>query len=226
MKIGILGGTFDPIHNGHLEIARQSAAVFGLEAVWLMISNRPPHKTSRPLTGAFHRYAMATLATADESSIRPCSWELERPAPTYTVEVLAHFDQLFPETTFCFIAGSDSLKDIHLWREYAKLLRENCFVFVQRPGETVDIGSLGIAEGLKDLVSAARPKDAPQLQRGRSFLIDLGAPNISSTRLRRRIASGSLPPASEVPLPVLNYIAKYRLYERNRESAGESLRCH
>ena len=102
MRIGILGGTFDPIHRGHLRVARSVLGAFRLDRIYFMVSHFPPHKTKRDLTGAFHRFAMVAIDLSDERNLYASQWELERDRPSYTIETLEHFtkhcanDQFWP----------------------------------------------------------------------------------------------------------------------------------
>ena len=142
MKIGILGGTFDPIHRAHIHIARGTRAAFGLDQVWFMVANLPPHKRKDALTSSFHRFAMTVLGIQADSEFLASDWELKRPGPSYTVETLERLAADFPSHEFCFLAGSDSLRELHLWKDYDKLLQGHCFVFVQRPGAEVNLDEL------------------------------------------------------------------------------------
>lgn len=223
---GILGGTFDPIHRGHTHVAQRALEVFGLERILILVSRRPPHKPAAELTSPFHRYAMAVLETMDEPSLVPCRWELDRPAPCFTIDAMRHFQQSDPSQTFCFIAGSDSLTELNHWKEYDRLLREHCFIFVQRPGEAVDLSQLAIPPQLRERILPVRPEDRPAIQNGTSYLISLDAPDVSSTALRKILAEGGIPTPFHLSPRVLQYAKKLHLYERHQENSQKSLRCH
>jgi nicotinate-nucleotide adenylyltransferase len=213
MRTGILGGTFDPIHLGHTFIAREIAAVLSLDKVIFMVSQYPPHKKVGEISSPFHRYAMVALELMDSEKYFASQVELFRNKPSYTVDTLEEFSKSFPDEQHCFIAGTDSLSEIHLWHQYDKLFLRHCMVFVQRPGAEVDLGSLEIATNLKDLIQIVEPGDAPEIQKGRSLVLSLDAPPISSTKIRRMIASGKRPPTDQLSPSVYKYIRKYRLYE-------------
>ncbi len=220
---GILGGTFDPVHRGHSLVAHRVLKACGLDRVLFLVSRRPPHKHEPGLTSPFHRYAMTVLETLDEPNLFPCHWELARPAPSYTIEAMQHFQQRFPRQAFCFIAGSDSLRDLNHWREYDKLLTEHCFIFVQRPGEAVDLSQLPIPPHLCERIQAVQPQDKPPIRNGASYLISLEAPDVSSTALRRILAQGGIPSPFQLSPRVLQYAKKFHLYERHQEDPQESL---
>lgn len=223
MKTGMLGGTFDPIHLGHTYIAREIAEVFGLDRVIFMVSQYPPHKKAREISSSFHRYAMVALELMGTEKFYASQFELFGNKPSYTVETLKEFSRRFPDQQSCFIAGTDSLAEINLWYEYDKLFLRHCMVFVQRPGAEVDLGSLEISANLKDLIQVVKPGDAPDIQEGRSFILSLNALHISSTDIRRMIASGECPSSDYLSPSVYKYIRKYRLYEQNQDVAQESL---
>ncbi|HSR52601.1 MAG TPA: nicotinate (nicotinamide) nucleotide adenylyltransferase [Acidobacteriota bacterium] len=217
MRVGILGGTFDPVHAGHLDVARKVMRLQDLDRVLLLVARRPPHKRQRSLAGPFHRFAMAALATQEDEGLLPCAWELKRPAPSYTIEALNHFRQRHPTWSLTFIAGSDSLKELHSWRDYAKLLQEFSFTFVQRPGETVDLKSLELPTPLRERITTADVSEPLDIHPGTSLLIRLDAPDVSSTRLRQTLSSGGTPKDGAMPDSVLRYARKFGLYERSQD---------
>jgi nicotinate-nucleotide adenylyltransferase len=226
VKIGILGGTFDPVHAAHLHLARRVRQVFSLDAVWFMVAHLPPHKEKHAVSSGFHRYAMAVLAVQEEKEIYASSWELERSHTSFTVDTLDTLRNESPEDDFCFIAGSDSLLDIHSWKDCGRLLLEHCFIFVQRPGLEVDLERIPLSGRLKEVIQPVFPDSDKSIQAGRSFLISLDAPPVSSTSIRRAIAAGQLPNADCLPASVLSYILKNRLYEHHPSSSEKGLRDH
>ncbi len=223
MRIGILGGTFDPIHQAHIHIARGTRLAFGLDQVWFMVANLPPHKRKDPITSPFHRFAMTAAAIQDEPHFYASDWELRRPGPSYTIETLACLAADFPSHEFCFLAGSDSLREIHLWKDYDKLLLRHCFIFVQRPGAEVDLDQLQGAGWLRQVIRPIEENKQPSIQPGRSFLINLDSPPVSSTLIRQMLSAGVPPPEQWIPAAVRSYICKYGVYENNRGNSQESL---
>lgn len=226
MNLGILGGTFDPIHRGHTFIAHRIREIFALDQVLFMVSNLPPHKEKVRTTSSFHRYAMVVLELLYEERLCASLLELEQGGPSYTVNTLERLRNHHPENHSCFIAGSDSLREIHLWKDYATLLSEHCFVFVQRTRSETDLGQLTIDETVRRSIKVVSASDKPIIQTGQSFLINIDAPPISSTDIRRAIAAGLPPDPGSISAAVLQYIRDYRLYERNQSRSVESLQAH
>ncbi len=214
MKIGLLGGTFDPIHQGHLHIARKALEVFDLDQVHFLVARVPPHKHGESVTAEWHRFAMAALATFDQPRFRASDFELSRGGPSYTVETLDALRLLHPGHDYCFIAGGDSLKEIHLWRECGRLLREHCFVFIRRPGIEANLAGLEISDSLRNRIQVVCEKEKPSIQPGKSYLVLTDPPPVSSTEVRRSLAAGVAPGPDVVPPRVLAHIQKYRLYEQ------------
>jgi nicotinate-nucleotide adenylyltransferase len=214
LKIGILGGTFDPVHRGHTYLARWVLEAFDLSRVDLMVSRIPPHKKSRELTDPCHRHAMLELALDGEDSLYPSGWELDQPKPSYTIETMDHFRSTHPENEYCFLAGSDSLQELHLWKDYARLLEEHCLIFLQRPGSTADLNRLYIASSLKPRIRSVSEADRSHIRAGVSFLISLDAPAISSSSIRTMLTSGKEPSPDILSPAILRYIRKHRLYEK------------
>ncbi|MFQ5738427.1 MAG: nicotinate-nucleotide adenylyltransferase [Acidobacteriota bacterium] len=223
MKIGILGGTFDPIHQGHIQVARKVLRVFELDRILFMVARLPPHKQEVPITNPFYRYAMVALATAAESAMLACPWELQRQGASYTVDTMEHFSSHYPENSYCFIAGSDSLKEIHLWEDYDTLLRRFCFIFVQRPGIEVSLDQVEIGAELKRNVRVISKNDRPSIEPRSSFLIQLNPPDIQSTAIREAILCGHSPGPDILSASVLQFISKHRLYGPSQATSGKSV---
>jgi nicotinate-nucleotide adenylyltransferase len=134
-RIGIFGGTFDPIHKAHLEIARAAMAEAHLDRVLFVVAGRPPHKQDSPLTASEHRYAMVEAALAEEPHMEPNSVELEREGPSYTADTLRTLRKQFPEAALFLIIGMDSLVDLPGWREPDVILDLARLLVAPRPGE-------------------------------------------------------------------------------------------
>jgi len=219
LKIGILGGSFDPIHSGHVYIGLRLCEVLTLDQVWFMVANVPPHKDKRAVSGAYHRYAMTVLALQEHKQLLASTWELEREGRSFTIETLESVGRSWRNDRFCFIAGSDSLRDLHSWKDYDKLLLEHCCVFVQRPGFEVNVAGLPLAQALKEVIQPICSETHHEIQPGRSFLINLNPPPVSSTAIRETLASGGTPSLDWLSPAVLRYINKHRLYEDNPGSS-------
>ncbi|MEW6664844.1 MAG: nicotinate-nucleotide adenylyltransferase [Thermodesulfobacteriota bacterium] len=215
MRIGLLGGTFDPIHLGHLRMAEEVGEELSLERVYLIPSASPPHKDKKPLTPFRHRFAMARLAAAESPLLEVTDMEGRRRGLSYSIETLKEFERLFqPGLELFFIVGMDAFLEIESWRDYAELFDYAHFVVIQRPGvppERLDpfLRSLGL--GFRD-----DPKEGNFVAPSGKRLIPMEATlmEISSTKIRQRVAEGKSI-RFLVPDSVRSYIAKEGLYRRN-----------
>ncbi|MGW8178209.1 MAG: nicotinate-nucleotide adenylyltransferase [bacterium] len=213
MRVGVLGGTFDPIHLGHTYIAGKIRLAFNLDKVVFMVSKYPPHKRGKDISSAFHRYAMTILELMNEDSFHASTFELSKNRPSYTIDTMEELNACYPDDQFCFIAGTDSLQELSMWHEYAKLLRGHCLVFVQRPGAEVVLDNLEILADLKKSICEVETATDLEIRAGRSYCMSLCAPAVSSTEIRQVIASGRNPSQELISPAVYQYIRKYRLYE-------------
>jgi nicotinate-nucleotide adenylyltransferase len=186
MRLGVMGGTFDPIHLGHLVCASEVAYALGLDEVVFVPAGRPWQKEGRAIAPGEDRYEMTRLATEDDERFRVSRAEVDRPGHTYTVDTLR---ELAAEgTDLFFIAGADALAQVRTWREPEALFELATFVGVNRPGYAVD------AAGLPEVT-----------------LMDVPALDISASDCRSRVARGA-PIRYLVPTPVADYIAEHGLY--------------
>jgi len=133
MKIGVMGGSFNPIHLGHLNTAHEVAQALSLERVYFTVSGIPPHKDVENLIDSHHRYRMVELAVADNPLFRPSRMELDREGPSYTIDTMRRFRETVGGE-LCFIAGQDAIEDIGSWRSSATLLKTFDFAVATRPG--------------------------------------------------------------------------------------------
>lgn len=212
MRIGILGGTFDPIHLGHTYIAREIAQVFDLERVEFMVSRLPPHKRQGEVSDSYHRYAMVALALQNEDQLYPSGLELRRGGPSYTVDTLSFLRASSEDDSYCFIGGSDSLGEIHLWKEYDKLITEFCLVFVQRPGSELDLSYLRAFSKSGVTVQTKLQGSTPCLAGGNTYLVNLNSPSFSSSAIRHQISTCPEQVKEFLSPPVYRYIQKHQLY--------------
>ncbi len=197
-KIGILGGTFDPVHIAHLMVASEAKRACGLNRVLLMPAGAPPHKEARALTAAAHRLAMARLAVEGMEGFAVSDLELRTPGIDYTVDTLRLLRHEYPGAKLYFIVGGDSLMALDQWRSPEKLLKLAAFAAVYRPGL-----ELAVLER----------KRCELLGRfgGEITLVACPGMDISSTEVRRRAAAGQSI-AGLVPPAVGAYIAAHGLY--------------
>ena len=134
-RIAFYGGTFDPVHLGHLAVAEEVLRLFEIDELRFVPAQVAPHKVSRAVTPALHRYAMLALATQDNDRLLVSSFELDEPERSYTVDTLAHFKADLAETSITFfIMGADSWNEITSWRDWERLLAMTSHIVVTRPG--------------------------------------------------------------------------------------------
>lgn len=208
-RIGILGGTFDPIHLGHLDLGDVAVGKLKLSHLFVITSNVPPHRP-QPLASSYHRFAMVSLAVLDRPNWRAADVELRHDAPSFTSRTLGLFHQrgYLPSELF-FVIGADAFADIASWREYPKILNAAHFAVVSRPGCSVD----ELPQRLPALAaSMARPPldEVAQIEPV-IILLDAETADVSSTAIRQRRADGESI-AGLVPLHVQQHIEHHGLY--------------
>ena len=191
-----MGGTFDPIHNGHLVAASEVAYRFQLDQVVFVPTGQPWQKAGRDVTAAEHRYLMTMVATASNPRFTVSRVDIDRKGPTYTIDTLRDLRELFPDAELYFITGADSLASIMSWRDWEVMLEMANFVGVTRPGYELS----------KDML--------PLESQTGIELIEIPAMAISSTDCRERAREGE-PVWYLVPDGVEQYIAKNNLYGPN-----------
>lgn len=213
MRIGLLGGTFDPVHVGHVEAAEAARRALGLDEVRFVPARVPPHRSGAPRASAYHRFAMVALAVLDREGLVASDVELCAPAPSYTTDTLARFGRLgYHPWQLFFIAGADAFAEIATWKEYPALLDRAHFVVVSRPG--VKAGALPdrLPEIRGRMADVSRAGLASPDRAGPTvFLLDAATTDVSSTLVRDRLQKG-LSIAGLVPDAVARYIARHRLY--------------
>jgi nicotinate-nucleotide adenylyltransferase len=194
-RLGVMGGTFDPIHNGHLVAASEVQARFGLDEVIFVPTGIPWQKGEREVSPAEDRYLMTVIATASNPRFSTSRVDIERKGPTFTVDTLTDLHAQFPDHDLFFITGADALAQILSWKRVNELLELAHLVGVTRPGFHLD------DEHLPD---------------GAVSLVEVPAMAISSTDCRERVAMG-LPVWYLVPDGVVQYISKRRLYRADTD---------
>ncbi|WP_182111522.1 MULTISPECIES: nicotinate-nucleotide adenylyltransferase [unclassified Actinotalea] len=189
-RIGVMGGTFDPIHHGHLVAASEAAADLHLDEVVFVPTGRPSLKQDRPVTAAEHRYLMTVVATASNPRFTVSRVDVDRPGLTYTVDTLRDLRAQRPDADLFFITGADAIEQIFTWKDVDELWSMAHFVAVTRPGHTLS---------------------TDQIPQGAVTQLEVPALAISSTDCRARARAGE-PVWYLVPDGVVQYIAKHRLY--------------
>ena len=159
-RIGILGGTFDPIHCGHVDLGRAAERVLGLTRVYVIPSHVPPHR-QQTFASSFHRFAMAGLAIADQPNWRASDLELRHDGPSYTANTLKYFhDRGYPPSDLFFIVGADAFLDIATWRDYPRILDSTHFAVVSRPGHPATRADRSTSIASRDSCSNSSPATA------------------------------------------------------------------
>lgn len=219
-RVALFGGSFDPIHAGHLAVARAALKRFHLDEVHFIPSGRPPHKHRHVLAPFPHRYAMVALACADHPSFFPSLAEagadLSGQRVRYSIETVRHFRRLFHRSAdrLFFILGADSFLHIRTWKDYQALLGSCDFIVANRPGFSTSALRRVIPSPLLGQ-RAARGKDPEPrtiaLRRTKAYLLDTVASHISATQIRRRLREGQSI-RGLVPQRVEEYICKQALY--------------
>jgi nicotinate-nucleotide adenylyltransferase len=192
-----MGGTFDPVHHGHLVAASEVQSLFSLDEVAFVPSGQPWQKAGRSVSPAEHRYLMTVIATASNPGFWVSRVDIDRPGPTYTIDTLRDLAAQQPDAELFFITGADALEQIVSWKDADELFRLAHFVGVTRPGYVLSDDHL--------------PRDAVSL-------VEVPAMAISSSVCRERVVAGR-PVWYLVPDGVVQYIGKYRLY---RGTAAEN----
>ncbi|MGB9877602.1 MAG: nicotinate-nucleotide adenylyltransferase [bacterium] len=199
MKIGIMGGTFDPIHIGHLVAAEEARAVFRLDKVIFVPNYQPPHKPGVPVTNPEHRYAMVLLSIYTNPYFEVSRIEIERGGPSYAIDTVKEFRKLYPEAEIYFITGADAIAEILSWKQGKEILKLCKFIAVTRPGYDI--------EKVKEKLRGVDNNNVEFLK--------ITEINISSTEIRQRVKEGK--PIKYLVLDTVeNYIYKHNLYTGGR----------
>lgn len=198
-RIGLFGGTFDPVHNGHIAIAKEAFKKLALDEIILIPCGDPPHKTKKDISDKAHRLAMTEMAFSSLGGFSVSDYEIKKQTPCYSVDMLKHFKKLYPDDELFFIIGADSFHDIPTWWHYRELLSLCTIIVVSRP----DIDK-------SELFSRFAGDEAPP----RVFYLGNVAYDVSSTQIRamvyRRQDISKL-----VPDKVVQYIKKNELYTKH-----------
>ena len=211
LRLGILGGSFDPVHYGHLLLAECCREQCRLDAVWFLPTAVPPHKQDQELTPAAQRIEMLELAIAGNPAFSVCRYETDRGGVNYTVDTLSHFREEDPRRELFFLMGADMLLDLPNWRNAPRVCELALPLVVRRPNAgVIDFGCLR---------EIASPERIEQISSHQATMPEIG---ISGTELRRRVCSGQSI-RYRVPRAVEMYIETHGLY---RQSASEqAARC-
>ena len=194
LRLGVMGGTFDPIHHGHLVAASEVAAALNLDQVIFVPTGMPLQKPD--VTNSEDRYLMTVIATASNPRFNVSRVDIDREGPTYTVDTLRDIQSAYPDADLFFISGADAITQILAWKDFDELWKAAKFVAVTRPGHAMQL-----------------PDSAPA---GAIEVLEVPALSISSTDVRQRSANGD-PVWYLVPDGVVQYINKHNLYRGAHE---------
>lgn len=203
-RVGVMGGTFNPIHYGHLVTAEEALSQFNLDKVIFMPAGQPPHKANKEILPPEERYLLTVIATASNPDFVVSRLEIERKGPSYTIDTLLELhDQHMPGTELFFITGADAVWEILTWKEAERLVELTEFIAATRPGYSL--------EKFKKLHVLPDDKD---MERGKPkvSIMEIPALAISSTDIRRRVRENR-PIRYLVPEGVANYIYKCRFWK-------------
>lgn len=201
MKIGILGGTFDPIHNGHLMVGEYAYRKFALDEVWFMPNGNPPHKQGaliRQMTR--HRICMTELAIEDIPYFKLCTYEAERTEISYSYETMEHFHEVYPEHQFYFIIGADSLLTLDSWKCPKRLLQLTIILAAYRD-------DMDTPEEMDSRIHCLKQKYHGDIRLLRTPILPL-----SSSEIRQRIREG-LSCRGMLPVKTAEYIERHHIYQ-------------
>lgn len=199
LRLGIMGGTFDPIHYGHLVAAEMARSKFNLDKVLFIPTGKPPHKNRTDVSEGAMRYEMIERAIHDNPAFDISTLELERQGPSYTVDTLRVLRRTWPDHQLYFITGTDALREIFSWREAKEILMMTEFIGAERPGFDATDFLLEVQQ------------EHPEI-RGRIHCLEVPALAISSTDIRGRVKQGQ-PIRYLLPESVRHYIQQYGLYD-------------
>lgn len=201
MKIGVLGGTFNPVHKGHLSIASQLLNLKYLDKVLLVVSNCPPHKDAPDVT-AKERFEMVKIATRNEKNIEPCDIEMKREGNSYSYETMRELHKLYPDDELFFVTGADMFIDIPFWYEHEKFLKTEKILIADR------------SNAFSDEKYMEKRKEIEEKYNPDVFFVDIETPDIASCNIRENPEKYK----DFLDAEVLEYIEKNNLYKRKKQT--------
>ena len=213
-RIAFYGGSFDPVHRGHLAIANRLTELFELDEFIFVPAFQAPHKKRLAATSATDRYAMLALATNNEPNISISKIEIEVPNRPYTFDTLSRLNELLPDAQLFFVMGSDSWRDIRTWREWEKVLTLTDHIVVTRPG--YDISGEHLTVEIGDRIVDIRGQSAPRIDsddRKKIYFTDAVSLDVSASEIRKKIREEMEDWRNDVTLEVAKYIEKYQIYK-------------
>ena len=212
--IGLFGGTFDPIHYGHLRPARSAYGVLGLSRLHFMLAARPPHRQA-PQASAEQRWQMLRLAVSQEPGFIADDRELRRQGPSYTVDTVVAMRQALTDSPMCLLMGADAFLGLSSWHQWQRLVDLTHIVVLHRPGWPLSEGNDAWPAGMHQRLVRDRQQLAASAG-GLLLLLELEPVEISATAIRRALAAGDSIEHS-VPPAVAQYIQEHGLYRSGQE---------
>ena len=212
-RIAFYGGSFDPVHRGHLAIADRLTTLFDLDEFVFIPAFHAPHKKRLEPTPAIDRYTMLCLATNNEPNMSVSKMEIEVPNRPYTVETLTRLNDLLPDSQLFFVMGADSWRDIRTWREWEKVLGLTNHIIVTRPG--FEISGDHVTEEIRERIVDIRGESDPDIQDGeprKIYFTDAVNLEISASEIRKKIRDKDDEWRDDLTLEVAKYIEKYQIY--------------
>ena len=218
-RLGILGGTFDPIHYGHLDAALAAQQALGLDEIWFLPTHVPPHRTLDPRATPYHRFTLAALAVSDQPTWRVSDLELSRGGPSFTADTLRVLGtQGWTPRQLHFIVGGDAFAEVGSWHQFPALLDLAHFVVIDRPG-TPARDAVERHDVLAGRLSAPT-RDWNDVGPTRVFQVEAATRDVSSTAIRSALAAGA-DITTMVPASVAAHIRKYHLYGAADDAHGQ-----
>jgi nicotinate-nucleotide adenylyltransferase len=212
VTVGVLGGSFDPVHRGHIALAGHALRQLGLDSVLLLPCADPPHKPDRALAARHHRLEMLYLAAEDRRGLKVSTFELAQGGVRFTIDTLRSLRSGPPSVDPIFLCGSDALADVSSWREHEALLAEFDFAAVVRPDDTGNARDKGWPDAVTRRVAPLPAAGVSGLGAGgHVYCLDVPAIAVSSSLVRTRLACGQSV-SDLVPARVARYIQRHRLY--------------
>ena len=196
-RIGLFGGTFNPVHTGHIALAERVLTEFGLERIVFLPTGNPPHKKNADITDKMHRFRMVQISCGSNPQFLVSDYEIKKETPNYSYQTVEDFRKIYPEDELYFIVGGDSFRDFPKWMEYEKLMAMCSFIVVSRPG----IPPEGYFEKF-------RGDEKPP----RVFFLNDATYDVSSTEIRELLYKENIP-EELLPPGVAAYIREHQLYQ-------------
>jgi nicotinate-nucleotide adenylyltransferase len=216
-RVAIYGGTFDPVHNGHLEVARRVRELFDFDEVWFVPACVPPHKRDAGVSSPFHRVAMVALATQDDHQFRISTAELDEPERPYAIDTVSRLQaSLGMGRRLFFLIGADSWAELQTWHRWQQLLKMCDLIVVTRPGYELQKGPQSEVARILDLRGKSTRETLAELANDvepRVYFSDCASVDVSATAIRA--AAGVNDEAAlqkMLPRAVANYVTKHQLY--------------